>query len=113
MPLLATGGRHVSVQNDINMLKTTALHWAAGHSHREEAELPRRHGADVHSKFDKTPFDIPMDTSNTDVITLLQVEAKRVGMGRDKRFGKGRRADIQTELKRGKQEETKTVDEMG
>ncbi|XP_037641775.1 GA-binding protein subunit beta-1-like [Sebastes umbrosus] len=67
------------VQNgaDINakdMLKMTALHWAAQHGHREVAELLLRYGADVHclSKFDKTPFDIAMDTSNTELMILLQ-----------------------------------------
>ncbi|KAI3360746.1 hypothetical protein L3Q82_012982 [Scortum barcoo] len=78
-PSLATGGRRASAQNgaDINakdMLKMTALHWAAQHGHREVAELLLRYGADVHclSKFDKTPFDIAMDTSNTELMILLQ-----------------------------------------
>ncbi|XP_055781872.1 GA-binding protein subunit beta-1-like isoform X3 [Salvelinus fontinalis] len=62
---------------DINakdMLKMTALHWAAQHGHREVAELLLKYGADVHSlsKFDKTPFDIAMDTSNTELMILLQ-----------------------------------------
>ncbi|XP_044065489.1 GA-binding protein subunit beta-2-like isoform X2 [Siniperca chuatsi] len=67
------------VQNgaDINakdMLKMTALHWAAQHGHREVAELLLRYGADIHclSKFDKTPFDIAMDTSDTELMILLQ-----------------------------------------
>lgn len=52
----------------------TALHWAAQHGHREVAELLLKYGADVHSlsKFDKTPFDIAMDTSNTELMILLQ-----------------------------------------
>ncbi|XP_014056323.1 GA-binding protein subunit beta-1 isoform X3 [Salmo salar] len=62
---------------DINakdMLKMTALHWAAQHGHRDVAELLLKYGADVHSlsKFDKTPFDIAMDTSNTELMILLQ-----------------------------------------
>ncbi|XP_029308031.1 LOW QUALITY PROTEIN: GA-binding protein subunit beta-2b [Cottoperca gobio] len=67
------------VQNgaDINakdMLRMTALHWAAQHGHEEVAEILLRYGADVHclSKFDKTPFDIAMDTSNTELMILLQ-----------------------------------------
>lgn len=54
----------------------TALHWAAQHGHREVAELLLKYGADVHSlsKFDKTPFDIAMDTSNTELMILLQVK---------------------------------------
>jgi hypothetical protein len=58
------------------MLKMTALHWAAQHGHREVAELLLKYGADVHSlsKFDKTPFDIAMDTSNTELMILLQVK---------------------------------------
>lgn len=43
IPFLATGGRCASVQNDINMLKRTALHWAAGYSHSEVAEVSPRH----------------------------------------------------------------------
>ncbi|KAF3839203.1 hypothetical protein F7725_017920 [Dissostichus mawsoni] len=59
-----------------DMLKMTALHWAAQRGHREVAELLLRYGADVHclSKFDKTPFDIAMDTSNTELMILLQVD---------------------------------------
>ncbi|GLD53206.1 GA-binding protein subunit beta-2-like isoform X1 [Lates japonicus] len=40
------------------------------------SELPRRCGADVHclSKFDNTPFDIAMATSNTELMILLQVD---------------------------------------
>lgn len=54
----------------------TALHWAAQHGHRDVAELLLKYGADVHSlsKFDKTPFDIAMDTSNTELMILLQVK---------------------------------------
>ncbi|KAA8591914.1 hypothetical protein FQN60_017288, partial [Etheostoma spectabile] len=68
--------------NAKDMLKMTALHWAAQHGHREVAELLLRHGADLHclSKFDKTPFDIAMDTSNTELMILLQVDGRRDGM---------------------------------
>ncbi|KAF1388428.1 hypothetical protein PFLUV_G00090060 [Perca fluviatilis] len=69
--LLAQNGANINAKD---MLKMTALHWAAQHGHREVAELLLRHGADVHclSKFDKTPFDIAMDTSNTELMILLQ-----------------------------------------
>ena len=69
-----------------DMLKMTALHWAAQRGHREVAELLLRYGADVHclSKFDKTPFDIAMDTSNTELMILLQVDRQR-GWGRGER----------------------------
>ncbi|KAJ4922378.1 hypothetical protein JOQ06_014215 [Pogonophryne albipinna] len=83
-----------------DMLKMTALHWAAQRGHREVAELLLRYGADVHclSKFDKTPFDIAMDTSNTELMILLQVDRQRG-------WGRGREADTQTELSRGKDNE--------
>lgn len=63
---------------DINakdMLKMTALHWAAQHGHHGVAEALIKHGADVHalSKFDKTPFDIAVDMQNTELMLLLQV----------------------------------------
>lgn len=63
---------------DINakdMLKMTALHWAAQHGHHGVAETLIKHGADVHalSKFDKTPFDIAVDIQNTELMLLLQV----------------------------------------
>lgn len=63
---------------DINakdMLKMTALHWAAEHRHRDVAELLLKYGADVHafSKFDKTPFDIAADHQDCDLMLLLQV----------------------------------------
>lgn len=63
---------------DINakdMLKMTALHWAAQHAHHGVAETLIKHGADVHalSKFDKTPFDIAVDVQNTELMLLLQV----------------------------------------
>lgn len=106
-PFLATGGHRASAQNgaDINakdMLKMTALHWAAQHGHREVAELLLRYGADVHclSKFDKTPFDIAMDTSNTELMILLQVDGRRVGMGRD------RHSDRVVERKTGRGKDT-------
>ncbi|XP_070691502.1 GA-binding protein subunit beta-2-like [Pempheris klunzingeri] len=69
--LLVRSGADINAKD---MLKMTALHWAAQHGHREVAELLLRHGADVHclSKFDKTPFDIAMDTSNTELMILLQ-----------------------------------------
>ncbi|XP_032373490.1 GA-binding protein subunit beta-2b isoform X2 [Etheostoma spectabile] len=69
--LLAQNGANINAKD---MLKMTALHWAAQHGHREVAELLLRHGADLHclSKFDKTPFDIAMDTSNTELMILLQ-----------------------------------------
>lgn len=67
---------------DINakdMLKMTALHWAAQHGHHGVAETLIKHGADVHalSKFDKTPFDIAVDIQNTELMLLLQVSACR------------------------------------
>lgn len=67
---------------DINakdMLKMTALHWAAQHGHHSVAETLIKHGADVHalSKFDKTPFDIAADTQNTELMLLLQVRQRR------------------------------------
>lgn len=63
---------------DINakdMLKMTALHWAAQNGHQRVAETLVKHGADVHalSKFDKTPFDIAGDIQNPDLMLLLQV----------------------------------------
>lgn len=63
---------------DINakdMLKMTALHWAAQHGHHRVAEMLLKHGADAHalSKFDKTPFDIAVDIQNADLILMLQV----------------------------------------
>lgn len=63
---------------DINakdMLKMTALHWAAQHGHHTVAETLIKHGADVHalSKFDKTPFDIAVDIQNTELMLMLQV----------------------------------------
>ena len=63
---------------DINakdMLKMTALHWAAQNGHQRVAETLVKHGADVHalSKFDKTPFDIAGDIQNADLMLLLQV----------------------------------------
>lgn len=66
---------------DINakdMLKMTALHWAAQHGHHSVAETLIKHGADVHalSKFDKTPFDIAADTQNTELMLLLQVRRR-------------------------------------
>lgn len=66
---------------DINakdMLKMTALHWAAQHGHHGVAEALVKHGADVHarSKFDKTPFDIAVDIQNTELMLLLQVRKK-------------------------------------
>ncbi|KAM3873500.1 GA-binding protein subunit beta-2-like [Diretmus argenteus] len=69
--LLVRGGADINAKD---MLKMTALHWAAQHGHREVAELLLRYGADVHSlsKFEKTPFDIAMDTSNTELMILLQ-----------------------------------------
>uniref|UniRef100_A0A667YPG3 Uncharacterized protein n=1 Tax=Myripristis murdjan TaxID=586833 RepID=A0A667YPG3_9TELE len=69
--LLVRSGADINAKD---MLKMTALHWAAQHGHREVAELLLRYGADVHSlsKFDKTPFDIAMDTSNTELMILLQ-----------------------------------------
>ncbi|XP_051263802.1 GA-binding protein subunit beta-2 isoform X1 [Dicentrarchus labrax] len=69
--LLVRNGAEINAKD---MLKMTALHWAAQHGHREVAELLLRYGADVHclSKFDKTPFDIAMDTSNTELMILLQ-----------------------------------------
>ncbi|KAK1895228.1 GA-binding protein subunit beta-2 [Dissostichus eleginoides] len=71
--LLVQHGAEVDARD---MLKMTALHWAAQRGHREVAELLLRYGADVHclSKFDKTPFDIAMDTSNTELMILLQVD---------------------------------------
>lgn len=65
---------------DINakdMLKMTALHWAAQHGHHGVAETLIKHGADVHvlSKFEKTPFDIAVDIQNTELMLLLQVGA--------------------------------------
>ncbi|XP_040899665.1 GA-binding protein subunit beta-2-like [Toxotes jaculatrix] len=52
----------------------TALHWAPQHGHREVAELLLRHSSDVHclNKFNKTPFDIVMDTSNTELMDGMQ-----------------------------------------
>ncbi|CDQ72500.1 unnamed protein product [Oncorhynchus mykiss] len=69
--LLVSSGADINAKD---MLKMTALHWAAQHGHREVAELLLKYGADVHSlsKFDKTPFDIAMDTSNTELMILLQ-----------------------------------------
>ncbi|XP_046898863.1 GA-binding protein subunit beta-1-like isoform X1 [Hypomesus transpacificus] len=69
--LLVRSGADINAKD---MLKMTALHWAAQHGHREVAELLLKYGADVHSlsKFDKTPFDIAMDTSNTELMILLQ-----------------------------------------
>ncbi|XP_062321483.1 GA-binding protein subunit beta-2-like isoform X2 [Osmerus eperlanus] len=69
--LLVRSGADINAKD---MLKMTALHWAAQHRHREVAELLLKYGADVHSlsKFDKTPFDIAMDTSNTELMILLQ-----------------------------------------
>lgn len=70
---------------DINakdMLKMTALHWAAQHGHHGVAETLIKHGADVHalSKFDKTPFDIAVDIQNTELMLLLQVSARRTSL---------------------------------
>ncbi|RXM92904.1 GA-binding protein subunit beta-1 [Acipenser ruthenus] len=77
--LMANGAPFTTDWNgaDINakdMLKMTALHWAADHGHRESAELLVKYGADVHvlSKFDKTPFDISADNHNTELMLLLQ-----------------------------------------
>ncbi|KAM4595959.1 GA-binding protein subunit beta-2-like [Polymixia lowei] len=69
--LLVRSGADINAKD---MLKMTALHWAAQHGHREVAQLLLQYGADVHSlsKFDKTPFDIAMDTSNTELMILLQ-----------------------------------------
>ncbi|TKS82662.1 GA-binding protein subunit beta-2 [Collichthys lucidus] len=77
--LLVRNGADINAKD---MLKMTALHWAAQHGHREVAELLLRYGADVHclSKFDKTPFDIATDTSNTELMILLQVDGWRDGM---------------------------------
>lgn len=63
---------------DINakdMLKMTALHWAAQHGHHSVAKLLIKHGADVHtlSKFDKTAFDIAVDIQHGELVHLLQV----------------------------------------
>lgn len=68
---------------DINakdMLKMTALHWAAQHGHHGVAEALIKHGADVHalSKFDKTPFDIAVDMQNTELMLLLQVRLQSI-----------------------------------
>lgn len=68
---------------DINakdMLKMTALHWAAQHGHHGVTEALIKHGADVHalSKFDKTPFDIAVDIQNTELMLLLQVGTRRL-----------------------------------
>ncbi|XP_059920842.1 GA-binding protein subunit beta-2-like [Gadus macrocephalus] len=75
--LLVRSGADINAKD---MLKMTALHWAAQNGHRRAAELLLQHGADVHSlsKFDKTPFDIAMDTSNTELMILLQ---GAVGLG--------------------------------
>lgn len=85
-PSLATGGRTASVQNGANinakdMPKMTALHRVAQRSHREVAELPLRYEADIDclSKFHETPLDIAMDTSNTELMILLQVDGRMVG----------------------------------
>ncbi|CDQ69730.1 unnamed protein product [Oncorhynchus mykiss] len=66
--LLVSSGADINAKD---MLKMTALHWAAQHGHREVAELLLKYGADVHS-LNKTPFDIAMDTSNTELMILLQ-----------------------------------------
>ncbi|KAM7421551.1 hypothetical protein PAMA_015606 [Pampus argenteus] len=54
----------------------TELHRAAQLGLRETAELLLSYGSGVHclSRFDKTPFDIVMDTSNTKLMILLQVD---------------------------------------
>lgn len=87
-PSLATGGRTASVQNGANinakdMPKMTALHRVAQRSHREVAELPLRYEADIDclSKFHETPLDIAMDTSNTELMILLQVDGRMDGGG--------------------------------
>ena len=65
--------------NAKDMLKMTALHWAAQHAHQGVVQTLLKHGADVHalSKFDKTPFDIAVDIQHTDLMLLLQVQTDR------------------------------------
>ncbi|KAM7373740.1 hypothetical protein PAMP_008569 [Pampus punctatissimus] len=69
--LLVRSGADINAKD---MLKMTALHWAAQHGHNGAAETLIKHGADVHalSKFDKTPFDIAVDIQNTELMLLLQ-----------------------------------------
>lgn len=106
-PSLATGGRTASVQNGANinakdMPKMTALHRVAQRSHREVAELPLRYEADIDclSKFHETPLDIAMDTSNTELMILLQVDGRMVGG-----HTRGEReTELREKQKRGKDE---------
>ncbi|XP_028453208.1 GA-binding protein subunit beta-2a isoform X2 [Perca flavescens] len=69
--LLVRSGADINAKD---MLKMTALHWAAQHGHHGVAETLIKHGADVHalSKFDKSPFDIAADIQNTELMLLLQ-----------------------------------------
>lgn len=73
--LCTSPGQNGADVNAKDMLKMTALHWAAEHSHKKVAELLLEHGADVHalSKFDKTPFDISLDRNNAELMLMLQV----------------------------------------
>ncbi|KAM5256617.1 GA-binding protein subunit beta-2 isoform 2-T2 [Ctenodactylus gundi] len=77
--LMASGAPFTTDWNgaDVNakdMLKMTALHWAAEHRHRDVVELLIRYGADVHafSKFDKSAFDIALEKNNAEILVILQ-----------------------------------------
>ncbi|XP_034510131.1 GA-binding protein subunit beta-2 isoform X6 [Ailuropoda melanoleuca] len=77
--LMANGAPFTTDWNgaDVNakdMLKMTALHWAAEHHHRDVVELLIKYGADVHafSKFDKSAFDIALEKKNAEILVILQ-----------------------------------------
>ena len=82
----------------------TALHRVAQRSHREVAELPLRYEADIDclSKFHETPLDIAMDTSNTELMILLQVDGRMVG--RHSGGERERQKELREKQKRGKDE---------
>lgn len=75
------GFKHGADVNAKDMLKMTALHWAAEHSHRDVIELLIKYGADVHaqSKFSKSALDIAIDNGNEELAEILQVESLFIG----------------------------------
>uniref|UniRef100_A0A671VKP9 Uncharacterized protein n=1 Tax=Sparus aurata TaxID=8175 RepID=A0A671VKP9_SPAAU len=84
--LLVRNGANINAKD---MPKMTALHRVAQRSHREVAELPLRYEADIDclSKFHETPLDIAMDTSNTELMILLQDGIRnQINMNSDSHF---------------------------